>query len=184
VHVLDYPRSWFNPIASGVIEAIAVGPPDGGEVDIVVQITGGNGQVNASIELPPDLMQRWRDNGGTVEGGTVDGDRIIVSNLTETVIRKVPLEPGEEAPVKVNIDGPTQRRYVISVLEEVDGQAVGGNSYVYEGLIPGQPVDLPDSYLMIMLGCGGCWLAVLLALIVMAIMRLRKKPRQVPQGAR
>lgn len=184
VHVLDYPRSLFNPIASGVIEAIAVGAPDGGQVDIRVQITGGEGQVNASIELPPDLMQRWQEAGGTVEGGTVEGDRIIVSDLGETVIRKLPLEPGEEAPIKVHIDGPTQRRYVISVLEEVDGQAVGGNAYVYEGLIPGQPVDLPDNYLMLMLGCGGCWLAVLLALIVMSIMRLRRKPRMVPVQAR
>jgi hypothetical protein len=130
-----------------------------------------------------------------VEGGRVEGDRVIVDpGGTETVLRKMPLEPDEQRDVTLHVEAPTGDPFSVTVVERVDGQDVGGNVYYYvpPGMEPtpsageGGPLVgglLSDSRAVVggiglALCCAGIFIA---AIVVGAVITLRRGHQpQVP----
>lgn len=157
VHVLDLPQQVSGDTGSGSVDMVAVGPPGAGEhyVEIIVQYPDRPPSLKIYIVLPPGLFARWQDAGGTLTGGQIEGERILATGANETVIGGLPLGPGEEARITLEIEGPTEEPFAIGGVERVDGEDVGGNVYIYQGLVPtptpeeGQPWELPS-------GCCPC----------------------------
>jgi hypothetical protein len=125
-----------------------VAPPEDkmGAIDIVIIVPDAPPGTSVAIVMPKDLFDLWEDGGGEVEGGRVKGDRIIVDpDERETIIRNVPLEPGEDAEfeleIESTIDDETQP-FSVTVVERVDGRDWGGNTYYY---VPPPPPSFPTS---------------------------------------
>jgi hypothetical protein len=123
------------------VEPVVVAPSDGQDhaVDLVIQYPGRPASLIIRIILPSDLFERWRDGGGTLSGGEIEGDAIRATAPNETVIGGLPLESGEEAPFRVEFEGTAGATFAVGVVERLDGEDVGGNVYVYDGLLPTPP---------------------------------------------
>jgi hypothetical protein len=148
VHAVSLVAESIGDTGETSAEPIVAAPADGRlhDIDVVVQYPGRPASLDILIILPPDLFERWRDGGGTLEGGEVDGEIIRATGTNETVIGRLPLEPGEEAPLRIEFEGTAGDPFAVGVVERVDGEDVGGNVYVYNGLIPPSPesgLDIP-----------------------------------------
>lgn len=167
-----------------------VAPPEEkmGTIDIVVIIPDSPPDTTVAIIMPNDLFERWEDGGGEVEGGRVKDDRILVDpDEKETIIRNVPLEPGEDAEFELEIETTIDKEtepFSVTVVERVDGRDWGGNTYYY---VPPPPPSFPTSLedLMkllqenlvivgIVLGCCGLS-AIGLAVVAIAVMASRRR---------
>lgn len=147
VHVMGLPQQVSgSSTASGSVDAVVVAPPGPNRqnVDVAVQYGNRPSSVTINIVMPPALFERWRTASGRVDGGQINGQTIQATGATETVIYNIPLEPGEQATIRLDITGPTETPFVIGAVERVNGVDVGGNVYVYEGLLPnsGLPFNL------------------------------------------
>jgi len=175
VHGVDLERPLLGSTGSGNVEAVLVGPSDPGphDVDLVVNYPNRPPSLVIHIVLPLDLLARWRDAGGTLVGGEIDGDRIRATGREETVIGGLPLEPGEEANVRLEVEGPTGEPFVFGAIGRVDGEDTGGNVYVYEGLVSEGPGGgwLPSGG--VLLTCCAGLLGVLLLVGVLLLARRR-----------
>ena len=138
VHVLELPEQVSGDTGSGNVEMVMTGPPNAEErtIDLVIQYPDRPPSLKIYIVLPSDLFDRWQDAGGTLTGGEIEGERILSTDESETVIGGLPLRDGEEAEVSLEIEGPTEEPFIFSGIERVDGEDVGGNVYVYQGLMP------------------------------------------------
>jgi len=177
----------------GTDEAIfrIIAPPEDlmGVIDLVVSIPWVPPGTRVWIALPIDLFERWQRAGGLLEGGSIEGERILADpDAAETVIRDLPLEPGEEAEATLYIEAPIDKDteyFSLTVAERVDGRDVGGSTYYYA------PPELPaflqllmqfwntlvDNPLLAMalLCCGG---VLLVAVVVAVVVLLRRRGRQ------
>jgi hypothetical protein len=138
--------------------------------------------------MPKDLFERWEDGGGEVDGGRVKGDRILADpDEKETIIRGVPLEPGEDAEFELEIESTIDEEtapFSVTVVERVDGRDWGGNTYYY---VPPPPPSFPASLediiellqenlviVGIVLGCCGLS-AIGVAVVAIATMAARRR---------
>ena len=167
-----------------------IAPPEDmmGLIDIVVIIPDAPPDTEVAIIMPRDLFKRWEDGGGEVEGGKVKGDRIIADpDEKETIIRNVPLEPGEDAEFELEIESTIDKEtepFSVTVVERVDGRDWGGNTYYY---VPPPPPSFPTSLediiellqenlviVGIVLGCCGLS-AIGVAVVAIATMAARRR---------
>ncbi len=91
------------------------------------------------VDLGGDLFDRWQAAGG--EGSNIKpigGTEVELTNAPAT-ITGIPMEAGEELPIKVRVDAyepmpvpGTSHEYNLSVQESVDGELVGGVDYTLE----------------------------------------------------
>jgi hypothetical protein len=147
-------------------------------VDLVIQYADQPPGVSVGVTMPPQLMQAWQQAGGTVTGGEVVGNQLRATAASQMVIGGIPLAPGEQADVTLDISGPTETPFVVGAVEMIDGQAVGGNVYVYEGLLPeesGGTAGLAQSDTLLLVGLSLCLcLFVLVALAVVYFFFIRR----------
>lgn len=181
VHGVELERPLFGSTGSGSLEAILIGPPDSAphDIDLIVNYPNRPPSLNIYIVLPPDLFARWQDAGGTLGGGETEGERIRATGENETVIGGLPLEPGEEAGVQLEIEGPTEEPFAFGVVGRMDGEDMGGNVYVYEGLVPSGPGGgraLSTNILLVAAGlcCVGLLGAIILVGVVLFVRRRGK----------
>ncbi len=141
VHGVELQQHLFGNTGRGSVEAILVGPPDTAshDIDFIVNYPNRPPSLSIYIILPPELLERWQNAGGTLAGGEIEGERIRATGDSETAIGGLPLGPGEEARIKLEIEGPTGEPFAFGAVGRVDGEDVGGNVYVYEGLTPSGP---------------------------------------------
>ncbi|MFQ6101181.1 MAG: zinc-ribbon domain-containing protein [Anaerolineae bacterium] len=180
LHVLDLDPD--ETVSSDEVEFIIIAPADGmGQVDVVVIIPEAPPGTKVSIIMPPDLFERWQDAGGELEGGSTEGDQVVADpDARETVIQDVPLEPGEETEFAMRIEASVNDEtapFSITVVERVDGQDVGGNTYYYvPPEQPGSLLDLVKENLIVVGGaslcCGGF---LIVAIVVGAVLILRRR---------
>ena len=182
LHILELPRGADPSTGSEDVEAIAVGPPNAetAQVDIAVQYPDLPPGAQLIIRLERDLFDRWMQaTGGDVVNGTVRGEEIVATGPDETIIRGLPLNPGEQAPITLHIDAPTADPFSFQVVERVNGVDTGGNVYWHTALLP-EPtpetgddgVDLPEIKLPSELTCTlPCFGAILLTLLVLWLIR-------------
>jgi hypothetical protein len=175
VHIGRLRGSILGSSGSETVEGIVVGPPGPEEhyVEIIVQYPDVPPTVVVYIVMPPDLFRRWQNAGGTLSGGQIEGERIRATGPDETIIGGLPLDPGERAPIELEIEGPTEDPFLIGMVEEVDGDPVGGNVYVYEGLGPGDgggglPRWLPWAGAI-------CGVGLLFVLLLVGVLLLRRR---------
>jgi len=169
-----------------------IAPPEDlmGVIDIVVILPDVPDGTEVWISLPSDLFERWLDAGGELEGGEIDDDQIIADpNEKETVLHNVPLEPGEESKVEMHIEAPVSEEtegFSVTVIERVDGQDVGGNTYYY---VPPEPppaaeiLDYIRDNLVIVGGllcCGGVFAAVIAVGAVLIVLRRNRSQVSPP----
>jgi hypothetical protein len=138
--------------------------------------------------MPDDLFEDWEDRGGEVQGGRVKGDRILADpDERETIIRDVPLEPGEDEEFELEIEAPIDKEtepFSVTVVERVDGRDWGGNTYYYVPPPPPSfPVSLEDIQKLIeenliiigvLLGCCGL-AAIGIAIVTIAVVAMRRR---------
>ncbi len=182
LHILELPRGADSSTGSEDVEAIAVGPPNAetAQVDIAVQYPDLPPGAQLIIRIERDLFDRWMQaTGGDVVNGTVRGEEIIATGPDETIIRDLPLNPGEQAPITIHIDAPIADPFSFQVVERVNGVDTGGNVYWHTALLP-EPtpetgddgVDLPEIKLPSELTCTiPCFGAILLTLLVLWLIR-------------
>lgn len=171
VHVMGLSQTVAgSSVGSSTVDVVAVGPPgaEDKQVDIVVQYPNKPAGLGLGLTMPSDLFQRWQDAGGTVTGGEIVGGRIILNGANEAVISRIPLAPLQEAHLGLEFNGPTETPFAVGVVERVDGQDVGGNVYVYEGLIA---TPTPAGPVLPALGQSE-WLLVALALCCLCLVGL------------
>jgi hypothetical protein len=159
-----------------------------GIIDVAVIVPDAPDGTEVWIVMPDDLFEDWQDRGGEVQGGVVKGDRIRVDlGERETIIRDVPLEPGETAGFELEIEAPIDEEtepFSVTVVERVDGRDCGGNTYYY---VPPPPpsfaVSLEDIQKLIeenliivgaLLGCCGL-VAIGVAVVAVAAMAMRRR---------
>jgi hypothetical protein len=193
VHVMGLPQpvsgssGSSGSTASGSVDAVVVAPPGSTRqnVDVAIQYANRPASVTIDIIMPPELFQRWQTAGGTVDGGQINNQTIRATGATETIIRTIPLEPGEEATIRLDITGPTETPFVVGAVERVNGQDVGGNVYVYEGLLPetSSPFQLPqlgtNSWIAISAALCLCLLGVIGLLFFFLVFSRRDRSPQV-----
>jgi hypothetical protein len=167
-----------------------IAPPEDrmGIIDIAVIVPEAPDGTEVWIVMPDDLFEDWQDRGGEVQGGVVKGDRIRVDlGERETIIRDVPLEPGETAGFELEIEAPIDEEtepFSVTVVERVDGRDWGGNTYYY---VPPPPptfaMSLEDIQKLIeenmiiigaLLGCCGL-VAIGVAVVAVAVMAMRRR---------
>jgi hypothetical protein len=167
-----------------------VAPPEDkmGIIDIVVIVPDAPDGTQVWIVMPDNLFDDWEDAGGEVQGGVVKGDRIRVDlGERETIIRDVPLEPGETAEFELEIEAPIDEEtepFSVTVVERVDGRDWGGNTYYYAPPPPPSfAVSLEDVQKLIednliiigaLLGCCGL-VAIGVAVAAVAVMAMRRR---------
>jgi len=190
LHVLDLDPE--QPISSEDVSFAVFAPPEErmGRVDVVVILPGVPAGTEVWVILPPDLFARWRDAGGELEGGSVEGERVLADpGATETVIRDLPLAPEEEAEVTLHVEAPVDEEtdpFSMTVVERVNGKDVGGNTYYYAP--PSAPPETPGILAQawdfltqnLVLGgallcCGGVLIA---AVLVGAVLVLRGRDQE------
>jgi hypothetical protein len=178
VHVLGLPQQISGSSGGESVPLVVVGPPGPSPrpVDVVIQYPSQPSAVTVKVSLPPELMQRWQAAGGTVTGGQVAGNQLTATGTNEMVISGLPLTPGEEAELTMDLEGPTETPFVVAAVERVDGQDVGGSVYVYEGLVEESLGDrLGNSALLIAI--AGCWCLFGILLLVLAFLFFfRRRP--------
>ena len=179
-----------DPESSDEVSFTIIAPPPElwGVIDIVIVLPGVPAGTNVWITLPSALFDLWMAEGGDLEGGTIDGGRILADpDAEETIIRGLPLEPGEEADVDVEIEAPIDEDtepFNVIVVERVDGRDVGGITYYYAPPPPpnvlGRIWGFVQENAAISAGVGCCGgLGVLL--VVLAVVLLRRR-RSAPPG--
>jgi hypothetical protein len=167
-----------------------IAPPEEkmGIIDIAVIVPDAPPDTQVWIVMPDGLFKDWQDRGGEVQGGSVKGGRIIVDpDERETIIRDIPLEPGETAQFELEIEAPINKEtepFSVTVVERVDGRDWGGNTYYY---VPPPPpsfaASLEDIQTFIennliivgaLLGCCGL-VAIGVAVVAVAVMAMRRR---------
>jgi hypothetical protein len=134
LNILDLDTEDGTTIGEDEVVFIIVGPPDaeGGVVDIVIEKPEVPPDTEIRLIMPSDLFERWLEAGGVVDGGYVDGTEIVVDPAArETIIRDVPLEPGEQREVSLRVKAPNADPFSLTVKERVNGEDIGGNVYYY-----------------------------------------------------
>jgi hypothetical protein len=182
LHILELPRSTDATTGSEDVESIVVGPPDAetAQVDVVIQYPDLPSGAELVIRMGTDLFNRWMQaTGGDVVNGTVRGEEIVATGPDETIIRNLPLSPGEQAPITVHINAPTADPFSFQVVERVNGTDTGGNVFWYTALLPtpspdtGEAeIELPEVDLPSELTCTiPCFGATLLTVLVLWLIR-------------
>jgi hypothetical protein len=188
LHVLDLAPGEGETADQVSFDVIA--PPEDmmGIIDVVVIIPDAPPGTSVWIIMPDDLFRRWEDGGGELEGGSVEGDRILADlDERETIIRNVPLAPGEDAEFELEIEAPIEKEtasFSVTVVERVDGRDWGGNTYYY---VPPPPPSFPasledlqklieDNLIIIGIALGCCGLAAVgVAVVAIAAMAMRRR---------
>jgi hypothetical protein len=138
--------------------------------------------------MPGDLFDRWEKAGGEVEGGRVKGDRILADqDERETIIRNVPLKPGEEAEFDLEIEARIDKEtepFSVTVVERVDGRDWGGITYYYTPPPPPSfPTSLEDiqkliegNLVIVGIALGCCGLAAIgVAVVAIGVVAARRR---------
>jgi hypothetical protein len=182
LHILELPRSTDGSTGTEDVESIVVGPPDAdtAQVDVVIQYPDLPAGAELVIRMGTDLFDRWMQaTGGDVVNGTVRGEEIVATGPDETIIRNLPLSPGEQAPITVHINAPTADPFSFQVVERVNGTDTGGNVFWYTALLPtptsdtgDAEIELPEVDLPSELTCTiPCFGATLLTVLVLWLIR-------------
>jgi hypothetical protein len=182
LHILELPQRATTDTGSEEVEAIVVGPPDAdtAQVDVVIQYPDLPAGAQLSVDLGTELFNRWLGaTGGELVNGALRATQIDATGPDETIIRGLPLQPGEEERITIHVDAPTADPFSFQVLERVDGMDVGGNVFWYTALLPAPPpreeepetgipeIELP-SEVTCTLPCAG---AILLTVLVLWLIR-------------
>jgi hypothetical protein len=181
LHILELPQRTAAGTGSEEVQAIVVGPTDAtAQVDVVIQYPDLPPGARLTITMEIALFNRWLGaTGGDVVNGTIEATRIIATGPNETIIRGLPLQPGEQATITIHVDAPTADEFSFQVVERVDGSDVGGNVFWYTALLPAPTpssgeaeIRIPEirlpSELTCTLPCGG---AILITVLVLWLVR-------------
>jgi hypothetical protein len=144
IHVITLPSEGSGTTGTSV-DPILSNPstdPDD-QIDLVLQYPDIPDTLRIVVILPEDLFEDWQDLGGYMEGGTVVGTRHIeVNGWGETVFYGLPIAPLDEAQITIVFEGSAEDPFVVSAIERLNGEDIGGNAYYYQGIMS---TETPES---------------------------------------
>ncbi|MCJ7556708.1 MAG: hypothetical protein MUP90_07315, partial [Gammaproteobacteria bacterium] len=98
--------------------------------DVVIELETLASGGALSLDMVPDLFNRWDAAGGVLQGAEVvtGSTRISVTSPISAAIIGLPLEPGESSSITATVKAPpTDANWLfINIWERIDGKAVGG----------------------------------------------------------